>query len=407
MATRRRDLRSGAPVWAHRAAPRVASRPLVRDLRADVLVVGAGISGALIADALTAAGRHVLVLDRRGPMLGATAASTALLLYELDLPLRKLARRIGRSRAERLWRRSRLALDALRERQRHLGIRADAVNRDGLYLQGSSLDADELRVEAQARRRAGFECTFLSAREVARLYGIRKRAALRSYDNLEADPRRLTSGFLRAAIQRGARVLAPVEVTAIEASRAGVAAGTRGGPVIHARQLVFASGYELPQNIPLGHRHSIQSTWVIATEPQPRSLWPTRCLLWEASDPYLYLRTSPAGRVICGGEDEPFSDAAHRDALLGPKTEILQRKLAALLPCIKTHPQFRWCASFGTTPTGSPSIGPLPRLPNCYAALGYGGNGITFSMLAAQVLRGLIAGDGDPDADLVSFTRKF
>lgn len=406
-ATTRKDLRAGTPVWAHRSRRLVENHVLTRDLRTDILIVGAGISGALIADALAETGRKVLIVDRRGPMLGATSASTALLQYELDLPLHKLALRIGRTRAERLWRRSRLALDALRERQRHLGIQADAVNRDALYLQGSTLDADGLREEAQARRRAGFECTFLSEREVASNYGIRKRAALRSYDNLEVDPRRLTNGFLRAAVRRGARILAPVDVTEVLTSRTGVDACTPSGSVIRAKHLIFASGYELPQCLSPGSKHSIESTWVIATAPQPRLLWPTRCLIWEASSPYLYLRTSPEGRVICGGEDEPFSDTEHRNALLTAKTEVLQRKLGELLPSIKTCPEFRWCASFGTTSTGSPSIGPLPRMANCYAALGYGGNGITFSMMAAQVLRGLIVGDGDPDEDLVSFTRKF
>jgi len=46
-------------------------------------------------------------------------------------------------------------------------------------------------------------------------------------------------------------------------------------------------------------------------------------------------------------------------------------------------------------------------MPQCYAAMGYGGNGITFSMMAAQMLRGMITGEGDPDADLVSFGRAF
>jgi glycine/D-amino acid oxidase-like deaminating enzyme len=44
---------------------------------------------------------------------------------------------------------------------------------------------------------------------------------------------------------------------------------------------------------------------------------------------------------------------------------------------------------------------------NCFAALGYGGNGITFSMLSAQVLSAAIGGRDDPDADLFSFRRKF
>ena len=57
--------------------------------------------------------------------------------------------------------------------------------------------------------------------------------------------------------------------------------------------------------------------------------------------------------------------------------------------------------------TGTPSIGSVPGLAGCYAALGYGGNGITFSMMAAQILRGMIAGNGDPDSDLFSFSRTF
>ena len=50
-----------------------------------------------------------------------------------------------------------------------------------------------------------------------------------------------------------------------------------------------------------------------------------------------------------------------------------------------------------------PTIGEIPGYPKCYAVLGYGGNGITFSMIAAQVLRAAITGEGDPDADLFAF----
>ena len=86
--------------------------------------------------------------------------------YELDKPLTKLAAIVGREKAERMWRRSRLAVDALRERSRQLDIRADQVNRDSLYLSGNVLDRAALRREADARRRAGFNTTFLEKREV-------------------------------------------------------------------------------------------------------------------------------------------------------------------------------------------------------------------------------------------------
>ena len=52
-----------------------------------------------------------------------------------------------------------------------------------------------------------------------------------------------------------------------------------------------------------------------------------------------------------------------------------------------------------------PPSGRVPRMPNCFAVLGYGGNGITFSMMAAQMLRNILSGEGDPDLDLVAFGR--
>ena len=376
----------------------------MRDIACDALVIGAGISGALIAEMLSDAGLRVVVVDRRGAVRGSTAASTSLIQYELDKPLTKLAAIVGREKAERMWRRSRLAVDALRERSRQLDIRADLVNRDSLYLSGNVLDRSALLREAEARRRAGFNTTFLEKREVSERFGIRGRSALLSYDNFSADPRRHASGFLRAAIARGTRLYAPVEVSDVHAMRRSVEAGTKDGPMIRCQALVFATGYEMPKAV-RSKEHRIFSTWAIATRPQPRALWPTQCFIWEAADPYLYMRVSPDHRVICGGEDEKFSDEEARDALLIPKKVIIERKLKALFPRLDTRAEFAWCGSFGSSTTGMPTIGAIPGLPNCYVAMGYGGNGITFSMMAAQMLRGLITGVGDPDTDLVSLRR--
>jgi glycine/D-amino acid oxidase-like deaminating enzyme len=153
--------------------------------------------------------------------------------------------------------------------------------------------------------------------------------------------------------------------------------------------------------------NSIMSTWVIATRPQPRNIWQDAALIWEASDPYLYIRTTPDGAVICGGEDEDIADAEERDAKLASKTAILERKLGALLPSIDPTPAFAWAGSFGNNDLGIPTVGRIPRMANCYAAMGYGGNGITFSMMAAQILRNELCGRGDADSDLFGFHRKF
>lgn len=400
--TQCRDLHDGRPLWQDRPVRLPPRQRISRDRSCDVLIVGAGISGAMLADSLSEAGLHVIICDRREPLQGSTLASTAMILHEIDTPLARLANRMPRADAERIWRRSYLAVQALRERIRVLGIEAEVAEQDSLYLQGDVLDAEGLRDEAKARCRAGLDARYLSAGQVAEQFGIRRRTALCSSGALAANPRALAAGFLRAAVGRGAELFAPEEVTQVQPRRGSVEAITNHGRRILARHLVFATGYELPKHVPKD-RYRIASTWAIATPPQPRRPWPGNCMIWEASSPYLYLRTTADRRVICGGGDEDIADAARRDALLGRKSAWLQRRLSALLPGINLHIDYAWGGCFGLTRNGLPVIGEVPGLRRCYAVMGFGGNGITFSMMAAQMLRNELTGTGDADLDLVAF----
>lgn len=405
-ATRKKDLRSGQSIWQTRPLQRIAVKRLTTEIKTDVLVVGAGVSGAMIAEQLTEAGLDVVLVDRRGPLKGSTPASTALLQYEIDEPMTDLAKAVGQERCLRFWRRSKLALDALRERTRRLDIDCDMVNRDGLYIEGDAMDAAALAKETEMRRAAGFETVFLDADAVRRRFTIRNRAALLGFDNVAVDPRRMAAGYLRTAIQRGARLYAPVEVTEVVPLTASVRCETNIGRDIRAKHLVFATGYEMPRGVPK-KGHSIISTFALATRPQPSKVWPEECFIWEASDPYLYMRVAPDGSVICGGEDEEFADEDKRDAMMEEKLAIIEQKLGILFPKLDPRGVHRWCGSFGKSDTGTPSIGPVPKMANCYAALGYGGNGITYSAIAGQMLCSMLTGKSDPDADLYSFTRSF
>ena len=358
-----------------------------------------GISGAMVAEALTAAGHETMLIDRRGPILGSTAATTALVQYEIDTPLTQLAQRIGRDRAERAWRRSRLAVGNLSGRIAELGIDCRLAVRASLYLAGDVLDAGALEREAAARRAAGLLAGFLDKRKLFEGFGIRRDGAVLSQGNLALDPRRLTSGLLRAAADRGARLHAPVEAVGFRHSAEGVEVATAGGPVITAGHVVLATGYELTEPV-AAEGHRVISTWAIATGRQPRSVWPGEAMIWEASDPYLYMRTTFDGRVICGGEDEPFQDEARRDALIGEKAAAIKRKLGKLFPALDPTPEFAWAGAFGSTATGLPIIRRLPRRPRMRAVLGYGGNGITFSRIAAEIISTELAGGVDRDAEL-------
>src|SRR5262249_30211058 len=151
-------------------------------------------------------------------------------------------------------------------------------------------------------------------------------AALLSPDHLTINPREVTARLLLRARKLGARIHAPAEIADLARGASAWVATTKEGRRLRCKHVVFASGYEFPKFVPLkGHR--IKTTWAFATAPQPRRLWPEQCLIWEASSPYLYARTTPDGRILCGGEDEDTSDAVQRGAVMEDKIARLQAKL--------------------------------------------------------------------------------
>src|SRR5690348_5781878 len=96
------ELRSCCPLWALTDQAPIYPR-LTQDETCDVAIIGAGVAGAMVAYDLAAAGLSCIVLDRRSPGQGSTAASTALLMFDLDTPLHKLEREIGSAHARRCY----------------------------------------------------------------------------------------------------------------------------------------------------------------------------------------------------------------------------------------------------------------------------------------------------------------
>lgn len=401
--TRKDDLRTGTPFWVKTPHSTVqADAHLTRD-RHDVIVVGSGISGALVAEALTRAGKSVLILDRRPPVRGSTPASTAMIQHEIDVPLIRLQRRIGADPADRAWRRSVRAVADLIALSRRLKIDCQMQPKPALYLSGDEMGPRALRNEARARHAAGIEATLLKRADLLERYGIDRPAAILSPASATANPAQLTAGLLSAALARKARIVSPVEVSDMAELPSGVALATRTGEVLVAGHAVFCTGYEyLPQM--KTRTHHVTSTWALASEPQAGlPAWMKETIVWEAADPYLYFRTDAAGRVIAGGEDEEAAHTNEDPAKLARKAKIIARKLHDLTGVGIGKPAYRWSAPFSVTSDGLPIIDRVPGFERIFTVMGFGGNGITFSMIGAQIVAAAIAGKPDPDAGIFRF----
>lgn len=401
------DLKSGYPFWQVHDGLIASYPPLERDVSRDVAVIGGGITGALVAHALTDAGIPAVLLDRREIGWGSTSATTALIQYELDVPLHRLARTIGEERAVRSYHACRRAVETLGELVAGLDDPADFQSLPSLYLASRPRDVPALERECEWRRRGGFEVELWSGGRIAEEFSFRRAAALFTEPAGQVNPYRLTHALLRRAAGRGLLVHDRTAVRSVRRVRGGggFRLGTDRGAEIRARRVVFATGYETGEWLRVPGV-KLRSTYAVVSEPVDRfEGWGRPCLIWETARPYTYLRTTADGRVIVGGLDDAGDDPALRDRRVPRKAAGLTRRVRALFPRMGFEPAFAWAGTFAETADGLPYIGEHREHPGAYFAMCYGGNGITFGVVAAALARDAVLGCPHPDAELFGFDR--
>lgn len=398
------DLHGGLPFWLVRNGLGLPFPQLHADLVTDVVVVGAGVTGALCAFHLAEEGVECAVVDARTIGTGSTCASTALLQYEIDTPLRELRAHVGLDHAVRSYRACVNAIGAIERISRVVGD--DSFRRrPSIQYASRFAHVDDLQAEAELRMRHGFDVRFASTEEAQEWLPFSVPAAVRSEVGAEMDAWRFTMALHRWNTARGVQAFERTAVNAFDITTEGVRLGTQSGHAIRAEHVVMATGYEsqayLPEPVV-----DLHSTYALITERSDMLVpWRDNALLWETARPYHYLRTTEDGRIIIGGLDEPFRAPALRDALLARKTLRLEKKLAKLFPERTLKREFAWCGTFGSTKDGLPYIDRHPEHDRLWFALGMGGNGITFSVTAAEIIRDAILGRPNSDAELFGFER--
>ncbi|HQY87722.1 MAG TPA: FAD-binding oxidoreductase [Tepidisphaeraceae bacterium] len=392
------DLRGGDSYWTS-VDPVFPAEPAPSgDLQSDVAIVGAGVSGAFAAYYLARAGQKVIVVDRRPPARGSTAACTALLQYELDHPLTDIAKKHGFDHAAAAYSTCVDSLDWLQQIVKSLDDDCDLQARPTLLVPRGKSDIDEMRAELNARQQIKIATRWIDQDELRDRWKIDRIGAIHSETSLEIDPIRLTHALLRDAIQHGAKVYSPVEVTEYQFSPNKVSLETNSGTIINAARVVIANGYETPKFLRKDYG-KLHSTWAAVSAPiDLEKFWPMRQLVWEWGETYLYARTLPSGGIMFGGEDEDFTNPELRDAMIESKTKKLVEKLAKLVPGLDVEVTHAWAGTFASTQDGMPYIGAVEDFTNAYLALGYGGNGVTFSLIAGRAITGLITGDANLSA---------
>jgi glycine/D-amino acid oxidase-like deaminating enzyme len=397
------------PLWLERPPRTLELPPLDRDLAVDIAVIGGGITGVSVAWKFAQSGLRVALLEAGRLARGSTAASTALLMQESDSDFVELVERYGEPRALRIWHLSRRATRDMIRTLDELEISCGLSECDSVYLAARPAAVRKLRVEFDRRASAGLPGRWLDRSAMQQVTGLEAASGIRTRGNGQADPYRACLGLARAARREGARLFERSAVERIEVGHHDVKVITRHGSV-RAGRVVVATGYATPFFKPLATNFRLMNTYVLATRPttarERKAMGLDQVMLWDNSRPYYYARWTPDRRLLIGGGDRPYVTGRPRLRAFRERVTVVRRHFEKLWPALaEIDYEFAWEGLFATTPDGLPYIGEHPGYPRHLFALGYGGNGMTFGFLAAQLLLDRCGSRPSADLGLFAFDR--
>lgn len=381
------NLRSNEPFWLLKNGLINSYSSLHADESCEVLIVGGGITGSLIAHQLMKDGFDTILIDKREICNGSTSAITSMLQYEIDVPLSELIKKIGEAGAVKSYRACAASISEIEELAHKLGSQAGFKRKDSLYYTTHQADLPSLKLEYETRRKYGFAVSWLTGEEIREQFGFQNSCGgILSEFGASIDAFRFAHELLEYNQKRGLRIYDKTALKSVQQKRGFNVITTENGSKIRAGKVIYCTGYESTAMIPEKFV-SLKSTYALVSEVDHiafRSIEGT--LFWDTDSPYLYFRTTDDHRFLIGGGDEDFRDAEKRDKLLNAKEKEILNKLQQLNPGFEFVTDFVWAGTFGETKDGLPYIGEHPKFKNSYFVLGFGGNGITFSVIGMAMV---------------------
>ncbi|OZM56690.1 FAD-dependent oxidoreductase [Lottiidibacillus patelloidae] len=382
------DLHSGTYFWPQTYLDAPTYEQLNENISCDVLIIGAGCSGAHCAHYLSQFDLNVVVIDKREVARGSTVVSTALLQYIGDKMFHQLAHSFGEEIAALHHRLCKLAIDDIEKLSKTMDVNPHFQRRDSLLFSSSPDDVSMLKKEYNILKKYNFPVEWLTRQDIGKRYSFTKDAAITTLNDAEINPYIYTHNLINIAAKRGVRVYERTEIIGKKLEKHNATLFTKNKRSVKAKHVIFATGYEYFQ-FKKERNTSLESSYALFTNQLTEDTfypWYKRSLIWETARPYLYIRTTNDNRVIIGGLDEPTSLAEIRDAKLINKKNKLIKVFNELFPTIKVRPEYYYAAFYGGTHDGLPMIGMYEELPHCYFLLCFGDNGLVYSNVMSKII---------------------
>lgn len=380
-------------LWAATAAPAPVTTPLQSDVKADVVVIGAGYCGLSTALHLAERGVRVVVLEARDIGFGGSGRNGGQVIPGMKFDPSELIKMFGREKGQRLVDFSAGTVDAVFNLiDKH---RMDVPHVRRGWVQGSHTPAALKMAERRVRDwgAQGVAAQLLDRAETARLLGTDK------YLGGWMDPRgggvqplSYARGLARAAIAAGVVIHTHSPATQLLQDNGQWQVATAGGAKVSAERVVLCTNGYTDGLWPQLRKSIINAnSFQVATEPLPeavrRSILPEGHVSSDARNLLLYYRIDHSGRLLMGGRGT-FNEP---DPALPGDWSHLENVITKLFPQAAEIPiAYRWCGHVAITRDYLPHL--HEPAPGLLIDIGCQGRGVGLQTRMGQALAEYIVG---------------
>ncbi len=388
---------------------------LDRSVRADVCVIGGGVTGVLCALRLAQEGRSVVLLSRRPLGYGISSRIMPCSMCDCGRELRGLSRSMGRENALRLMDMTAGAADRLEELCAVLHGSVGFARRDSLIYAADDAEASRLYREKNEYRRSGLECLGMDSAAFGSAFGFPAAGALLICGGaVELDAYMLIHHAAERAADMGAMIFENTSAARIAAEKNGrVTVHTSTHTRVDAGGVVVAAGMasaELLEGTGRAPARYVAAGRVLHSFRG----WPGRCVIRSAGEPGLICCTSPDGRAYISSRASLQARRAERLRTLLHLPSAAEKRYRDLEDAARymfpdtgiTAMECGWTLSGLRTADGLPIAGTVPGHPGCVFAVSGGEGGVLLSELLSRMVTDLLCGRGSGDMEMFSPSRR-
>ena len=362
----------------------------------DVVVVGGGISGVTTSQLLQRNGKNCLLAEAQSLGFGTTSGTTAHLNTLVELSYDEVEKKYGEENAKLILKATRGAISFVENNVKKYNIDCDFQRKNGFLFSQDEEQTKKLEDIYEASLKAG--CDVAYSNDIPIPVPFDK--ALNFRDQGQIHPIKYIFALAKEFEKAGGHILQQARVSNVnEIDNGLLEIETSKGKII-ARNLIYAT--HIPPGVNVLHfKCAPYRTYAMAVtlnnDHYPESV------VYDMLEPYHYYRTHEINGkkvLIAGGNDHKTGEELNTEHIFTVLEAYLRKYFS-----IKAI-DFKWSSQFFDPIDGLPYIGHLPGNPsNVYVETGYGGNGITYSQVAAQLMNDIILGKENEFEDLFKPSR--